>query len=518
MSRFRRIIHGAASGYGLLVAASIYSLASVPLALHYLSKERFGLWAVMSIIGNYLSQIDLGMSGAVSRMLVDQKDHPESGNYGSLIKTGWLVSFVQGMIILGFGFLLAPTICKLEAIPAHLQNDFIALVRWQSLILALGFAIRIFNQILQAHQRVDLVNYCQMAMLGLGFVWLTLFFHTGQGVYSMVWVNLIGIGCTALFLSWSCFRLRLFPRAGNWGHPSWPYFKELFTYGKDLFLVALGSQLILSSQVLIITRRLGLEVALAWAIGTRAFNLISQCVWRIADVSWPGFTEMMVRGESTKLRERYKALVVLSASFGVFAAVGFATCNSLFVTVLTHGKLQWPAVNDVLLGAWMIVGAPLHCHTSFVLLTKKIGFIRYVYLVEGIVYVICAFLVAKSGGLPAIIACSVICSILFSGAYGVWRIADYFNLSIREVGFEWLAPMARVLGLLVIPTAGAWWVLRGVREPIIHLAVLAVFSGGLGFYLFLRYGLPTAFQTELMQRAPKRVNPILRRVFQGSFS
>src|SRR5260370_20566574 len=196
MSRFRRIVHGVASGYGLRVAAWIYSLASVPLALHYLSKERFGLWAVMSIIGNYLSQVDLGMSGAVSRMLIDQKDHPESGNYGSLIKTGWLVSFFQGTIILAFGYLLAPTIFKLEAIPAHLQSDFIALVRLQSLILSLGVAVLIFNQILQAHQRVDLVNYCQTAMLALGFVWLTLFFHIGQGVYSIVWVNLVVISFT----------------------------------------------------------------------------------------------------------------------------------------------------------------------------------------------------------------------------------------------------------------------------------------------------------------------------------
>src|SRR6267378_423108 len=104
MSRFRRIVHGAASGYAGLIAASIYSLASVPLALHYLSTERFGLWSVMSIIGSYLSQIDLGMSGAVSRMLIDHKDDSQSGNYGSLIKTGWLVSFVQGLIILASAF------------------------------------------------------------------------------------------------------------------------------------------------------------------------------------------------------------------------------------------------------------------------------------------------------------------------------------------------------------------------------------------------------------------------------
>jgi len=74
MSRLRRAVHGVASGYVLLAATAVYSLASVPLALHYLSKERFALWALMSSIGNYLGLIDLGMSSSVARLLIDHKD------------------------------------------------------------------------------------------------------------------------------------------------------------------------------------------------------------------------------------------------------------------------------------------------------------------------------------------------------------------------------------------------------------------------------------------------------------
>ena len=76
MSRFRRIVHGVASSYMSLTAAAIYSLASVPLALHYLSKERFALWLLMSSIWNYLSLIDLGMSGSVARHLIDHMRRP----------------------------------------------------------------------------------------------------------------------------------------------------------------------------------------------------------------------------------------------------------------------------------------------------------------------------------------------------------------------------------------------------------------------------------------------------------
>src|ERR1043166_7107831 len=201
MSRFRRIVHGVASGYVSLAAGSIYSLATVPLALHYLSRERFALWVLMSSIGNYLSLIDLGMSGSVARLLIDHKDHRKDGTYCSFVKTGWLVLAVQGLIVWSVGFVLAPPLSQLLAIPSDLQVEFVALMRWQMATLAVSFATRIFSHILQAHQRTDVVNYSQVALLGLGFVLLWSFFHAGQEVFSLVWTGLIGMVCSAALLA-----------------------------------------------------------------------------------------------------------------------------------------------------------------------------------------------------------------------------------------------------------------------------------------------------------------------------
>jgi len=47
----------------------------------------------------------------------------------------------------------------------------------------------------------------------------------------------------------------------------------------------------------------------------------------------------------------------------------------------------------------------------------------------------------------------------------------------------------------------------------LRLAGGVLFGGVLGSYLFLRLGLPPAIQRELLQRVPRRVNPILQRVF-----
>jgi O-antigen/teichoic acid export membrane protein len=272
----------------------------------------------------------------------------------------------------------------------------------------------------------------------------------------------------------------------------------------------------MASQTMIITRRLGLQAAAAWSVGTRAFTLVSQAVWRVSDVSGPAFAEMMARGEHVLLRERYKAILILTASLSGFSAVIYALCNSAFVTVWTHGKFAWPSQNDVLLGVWMIVMAVLHSHNMFVLLTRQIRFMRYIYFLEGICFVTMAFLAAKRGGLPAVIVCPIVCSTTFSGAYGVWRVSRYFDRPVVEVGLRWMIPMARGLGLFVPASLVCWWGAKQFEGPLAQLVFNASVGGLVGLYLFLRYGLPQHIQTELLERAPKRLVPALRLVMVSS--
>jgi O-antigen/teichoic acid export membrane protein len=515
MSRFQRVVHGAASSYGVLAATAVCSLASIPLALHFLSTKQFALWGLMGVVANYLNLIDLGASSSLARLLIDQKDRRDQGDYGGLIRTGALVLAAQGFIIFVIGFLLAPFFCHWLDIEPKLQHSFIQLIRWQSGILAFGFVIRIFGQLLYAHQRLDIVNYCQIVLTTLSYFALWFFFRQQQGVFSLIWTNfLVTVGNAAVLL-FACWKLRLLPAAGQWGKFSWQQFKEIFDYGKDLFLVALGTQLIMASQIMIITRTLGLEMAAVWAIGTKMFNLICQTIWRISDVSAPAFSEMIVRNEHGTLRERYKSMVVLTASLSGFAAVSYALCNSLFVPILSKRAILWHASDDVLLAVWMIILALLHCHNGFVLLTKKIGFMRYIYFVEGIVFVALAFLTANRGGLPAIIGSSIICSVVFSGAYGVWRMSDYLNYPIKEVALNWMKPMAKVLVWYLPIALLTWWAgtqLGDAARLVLNVSV-CVF---LGSFLFLRHGISNAFQSELLHRAPRKMSPILKRVLSGA--
>jgi O-antigen/teichoic acid export membrane protein len=381
MSRFRKAVHGVASGYVSLAAAAVYSLAILPLGLKHLSPERLGLWTLMNSIAGYLSQIDLGMSSSLARLLIDHKDDRQSCAYGSLIKTGWLVLAAQGILVAIVGFLIAPPLASLLQIESELRPEFISLLRWMTASWALGFATRIFSHLLQAHQRMDLVNYMQVWNLAVGFVLMWVLLAHGVGVIALAWVTLLVSSFGNLMLLIFCWRLHLFPHRGFWGRASWNQFRTIFLFGKDIFLVSVGAQLIVASQPLIITRQLGIASATLWYAGTRVFNLVSQAIWRLSDASMPAFAEMMVRDEKPLLRERYKTVVIVTASFAGFAAVSYVLSNSLFVGIWTSlskkHEFFWPSGNDLLLGVWMIVMAVLHCHNVFILTTKQVGFMRY---------------------------------------------------------------------------------------------------------------------------------------------
>jgi O-antigen/teichoic acid export membrane protein len=517
MGRFRQVANNIVSSYAVLVLTAVSALASLPLALHYLAREqdgleRFGLWTLMSSIGGYLSLIDLGMSGSIARHLIDHKDERNGGAYGGMIKTGWLVLGLQGAFILSAAWILAPLLSHLLLIPENLRGEFVALMRWLGAMLAFSFSTRMFSHILQAHQRMDIVNYGQTLALGLNFGLLWMFFATQKGVFSLIWAQLISLACSVLIFLVACVYFRFFPAVGAWGRASWSQFREVFDFGKDMFLVAVGTQMILASQTMIITRRLGLDASAAWYAGTRAFNLVCQLIWRISDSAGPAFAEMMVRRENSLLRERYRAVVTLTAAVSGFAAVTYALCNSVFVFLLTHGKIQWPPINDLLLGAWMIVLAISHCHNGFALITKKVGFMRYIYFLEGGIFVATALIIAKWAGLPGMILCSLICSVLFNGAYGVWRIRDYFGLTIWEAGVRWLAPMGQVLIIFAPLSVAAWWLFRTMENSYLRMAISAAYCGLVGVYILLRLGVSRTLQRELVQRAPKLITPLLRRV------
>jgi O-antigen/teichoic acid export membrane protein len=527
MSRLKNFSRNLTASYLQLAVNVVYSLASIPLILHWLPRAEFGMWAVLLQLMSYIANADLGMTSALARLLVDYKDKRGDGQYGSLIKTAFLVSLVQGGIIVLATFFLSPLLATLMKIEPEYHSTFVLLMRVQGLIAAFSYVIRPLGLMLYAHQRMDIQAYNEMTVLLTGLGLLVLFLSHGGGIYSFLYANVLTALIGPVFMFWNCRRLHVLPQAGEWGHASWKIFQEIFNYGKDVFLLGLGMQLQVASQTIIVARSLGLEAAAAWSVGTKMFSLVVPLMCRPYGAALPGLYEMLARGEIERLKNRFRAIVLLTASLGAFLGGSFILCNSLFVQIWLNGKIVWSPWNDVLLGLWLFLLSMQTTHSCFVSVTKQIGGMRYIFFGEGCTFFILALLLGGHWGgtgddytvcyhlfhchwsLPGMVLVSILCTLAFTYQYSLRRSRDYFHGPLEEFAMEWVRPSLKLAGWLALVVPLIWFTTAGlpVVWRLVARASLDVLVGG---FLFLRIGLPAALVQEAATRLPRPAARLLQ--------
>jgi len=493
----------------LLGVNALFTLASVPLAVHYLAKEEFGLWATTFQIAGYIALMDFGLGSAAARILIDYKEHQEPREYGSTILTAVWVGISQAVLIFLVGVLLAFVIGPLLRIPAMLEREFFWLVIGQAGVTALMFATRITGHILNAHQRFDVTNYGGALALVVNFGTMWWGFSHSLGVFSMLWGQAASVLAVVAVNLIGCSRLKLLPRRGEWGRPNWRRFCELFAFGRDLFLYSVGSQFVNTSQTLLLTRLIGLDAAATWTVCTKAYLLLVQVISRVFDYSTSALAEMMVRREHERLLHRFREIAVLSINLAVATGVLFAVANGPFVKIWMAGKFGWSPWNDLLLAVWLVICISVRVHTGLVGQTKAFRFMRYIYFLEGLAFIGLTILLHRFGGITMMLIISVLCSLCCTFSYGLWRTRDYFHLSWRDLA-RWHQGTLTLAATIAPVALLGWWLVRN-RPPLQQLvadSVLGIWTA----LMFLRYGVGSSLRAEACRYAPHWARPLLARL------
>ena len=450
MNRFRQFAQGVGSSWVATVATVIYSLLSVPVALRYLSVEEFGLFVLVLQIGSYFTLIEMGMSAATSRILVDYKDAPDDGRYGSVLLTSLWVFAVQAILILLVGMLASPWIVLLLGISSELGDTGLLLLRCLVITSALSLALRMFGTVLFAHKRLDLIHIFNGGNMLLGLGLLTTILATGMGLRGLVWLFFIqNIAAITLSIV-ACNKLRLLPSKGCWGKPSMQRFRELFNYGKDIFLVNVGNQVLEASQLIIVTRTMGLTAAAIWSVSTKLFTLVYQLVTKIEGTAIFFFAEMMVRGEKDKLAARFRQIYQLTAALAVAALAVVVAINKPFVSVWANPSLAWSLSLSCLFAVAVALNAVTRCSGDLIMHTKRIAAFRYVYFLEALIFVLLALWLSAHFGFYGILGASIVCLLVFRATYTTWRMAQYFQLPAVTFWWTWLKRPI-LAGIILLP-------------------------------------------------------------------
>ena len=400
-SRTSNFIRSLGVGYISIAVNIAYTAASVPLALHYLGKEQFGLWALAQQIMGYLILLDLGVSSAVARFVADYKDDVQGGEYGSLLLTGAIVFAVQGVLIaaagIGFSF-FAPF---LFAVPEALAADFRNVLIVITILAGVSVAFRSIEAPLWAFQRIDMAYTMKIITLILGFASLWIGFNCGWGIYSFAFSGIPSAFLCPAITFLVCSKNGFYPSRGQWGAPKWNVFLRVFSFGKDVFWMSLGSQFVNASQIMIISRTIGLDAAATFAIGTKAFTLFQQFTSKILESSAPALTEMFVRKEVDTLNIRFSNVIAITSFLATLGATVLVAGNTPLVNIWTSGVIHWTLPCDVLLGGLLIMTCATRCLTGLFGIIGNLRPVRHIFFIEGCVLCVLPFLLPRTSALLA---------------------------------------------------------------------------------------------------------------------
>ena len=358
---------------------------------------------------------------------------------------------------------------------------------------------QLMHALLMAWQRMDVGNYYGIAQLAIGFAVLWIGFHFGLGIYSLLAGAAASWICGVVLNAAACFRLGFWPRAGEWGRASREQFHELFSYGAELFLITIGTQLIVSSQTVLVSRQLGMEAAALWSVMTKLFTLVTQIVTKIVGNAMPAFAEMQVRQERARLWDRYRGLFIIANVFAGLCGVLLAACNGPFVSIWTHGRFSWPATDNVLLALWLILSTQQCCHNSLIMCLKHIRGLKYIFLLEGVLFVGVAVFVLPANGITGMLICS---TALCTWLCGVWRIAELSGKGWEPLVWDWQWPLFWIVGFMVPCWLASEWMLRGAPDwlrLVINCGLLTL----IGTWVSLRFALPSDLAVEMVGKLPQ---------------
>ena len=449
MRFFRRNVLGT---YGVYAAAIVSGLIVTPITLHALENEAFGIWAFIGSITIYLSVLDLGVGPSIIRFAAEARGRQSPEDTNEIASNGLVLYALIGLATIPIGVGLAWLVPELITTP----DDLVWPARIATLLLVLSIAVRfplgLFNNLLVAQQRFDVLNLANFVGTVLYAAAVAVFLPRGGGLILLgaltLGVTLLRLGLPLVWLGRELPDLRLRRALVTRAR-----LRELTVISWSNFLVHLASKVVFATDVVVVGIVLGAEAATLYAIPAKLFALAFGLGNVGSGLLYPAFAEHEGSGETA----RQSRLLLAGLRGGTAAAVLLA-----FPLLLIPDQLIEAWVGDgygasspvmALLALVLIVHQPIYLVTQFLIARARQREIARVLVAAGVV--------------------NIILSVVLASAVGIWGVA--LSTLLTDV-----AVLLYVVPVLVAPAASvrvatlAWATLKPVLPATVVALVVLV--------------------------------------------
>jgi O-antigen/teichoic acid export membrane protein len=312
------------------------SLITIPLTIHYLGNERFGLWMTISSVLAMANFADFGIGNGVLNTVADAFGKNDFDRIRAAISSGFAVLGAVGLLLFAlFASTLAwvswADVFRVASAQAHAEAAPALMVF--AFCFALNIPLDLVQRAQLGLQQGFRMNLWQVfgSLAGLAGVVAGIRMHAGL---PLLVAALAGapVAATALntFHFFVVSRPDLRPRRQFVSRDA---ISRIVTFGTMFFVLQLVVAVAFSADNFIIARTLGASSVPDYSIPQRMFSLISLMVAMLVTPLWPAYGEAISRGDIPWVRRTLGRSLVL--------VLGFAAVASFAMLLIAHRLLAW---------------------------------------------------------------------------------------------------------------------------------------------------------------------------------
>lgn len=340
--RYRRSMLTTASTIFSKTISSAVMLYSIPLTVHYLGPERFGLWMIISSFLLFLSTFsDLGL-GISYMNKVSATSGTQEFTLARVYTSNAIIILILASAILILSTLLLNPMINWQAI-LNIENlatsaEISGAISLLVIIFACGLPLIIVEKFLEGNQRGYVNNLWQAAanILSLGGILIVV--HYQFGIKGLI-IATLGIPVVMRLINFVYqFRFKY-----KWAMPSFhdadkTIFPDLIKPGLIFFVISVFHVIGYNSDNFIITRMLDVSsVALYGVVQKIAFLAI--IFWSFTNALWPAYTEALARKDFEWIKKTIRRTFFINLILGILIGISLTVFGSWAISVWTAGVL-----------------------------------------------------------------------------------------------------------------------------------------------------------------------------------
>lgn len=287
------------------------SLVQVPLLLHHLGKESYGIWLTILSIVSWLNVMDIGIGNGLRNKLSESLAKNDIGSAKKYISTAYISLGVIMIFLLILCSIIIPSLNwqSIFNTSKELTNRSIVITLLATVSATLlGFVLILVNQVLNAVQKnaLSALPNILFSLLFIGLLYILPHFIS---------INLSSVAYlysgTYLF-SYIIFSIYVY---NKWYHltPDFKsykksYIQDILFIGIRFFVIQIASIVIFSTDNFIITRLFGPELVASFNITFRIFGFISMLLSLVMAPLWSAYTEAYAKKEYNWIRSRLRLM------------------------------------------------------------------------------------------------------------------------------------------------------------------------------------------------------------------